>query len=284
MKSKDMIPTVLVIAGSDPTGGAGIQADLKTLTGLGVYGAAAITCITVQNSQGVSRIEPLSAELVQQQVEAVLADHLVTHIKIGMVGNQEIAKTLGKTVQTFSGEIVYDPVMAASTGDDLTATGALTAIQQNLLPGITVLTPNIPELTILTGVNVTGKKEIQQAVKMLFTQYPKLKCIVAKGGHGRVQDGFLTDYCFLRQEYKEITHEKLDSVNTHGTGCTLASALCAYHVKTKSYSNSFTQTIKYMQEILATSAQYAIVRNPTGKGPMLHALVGVPENQPDCKR
>ena len=279
-----MIPTVLVIAGSDPTGGAGIQADLKTLTGLGVYGAAAITCITVQNSQGVSRIEPLSAELVQQQVEAVLADHLVTHIKIGMVGSLEIAKTLGKTVQTFSGEIVYDPVMAASTGDDLMATGALTEIQQNLLPGITVLTPNIPELTILTGVKVTGKKEIQQAVNVLFTQYPNLKCIVAKGGHGRVHNGLLTDYCFLRQESEEITHEKIHSTNTHGTGCTLSSAFCAYHVKTHSYSNSFMQTVNYIQRLLATSAHYTVVRSSTGQGPMLHAFMQSPEDQPGCRR
>lgn len=273
MKSKDMIPTVLVIAGSDPTGGAGIQADLKALSGLGVYGAAAITCITVQNSQGVSRIEPLPPDLVQQQVEAVLADHLVTHIKIGMVGSLEIAKILGEIVQTFSGEIIYDPVMAASTGDDLMATGALAEIQQNLLPGITVLTPNIPELALLTGIKVTGKKEIQQAAKVLFGQYPKLKCIVAKGGHGRARNGLLTDYCFLRHENKEITHEKISSINTHGTGCTLASAFCAYHVKTDSYFTSFTQTIKYVQRLLFTSSQHTVVRSSTGRGPMLHAFL-----------
>jgi len=272
MKSKDMIPTVLAIAGSDPTGGAGIQADLKTLTALGVYGAAAITCITVQNSRGVSRIEGLPPELVRQQVEAVLYEHQVTHIKIGMVGSVEIAKILGEALQTFSGEIVYDPVMAASTGDDLMPAEALSAIRQNLLPNVTVLTPNIPEITILTGIKIIGKQEIQQATKVLFTQYPNLQCIVTKGGHGRVHNGLLTDYCFLRQESEEIAHKKIRSTNTHGTGCTLASAFCAYHVKTKSYLNSFKQTIRYVQRLLATSAEYTVIHTSRGKGPMLHAL------------
>ncbi len=268
-----MIPTVLVIAGSDPTGGAGIQADLKTLTGLGVYGAAAITCITVQNSQGVSRIEPLAPELVQQQIEAVLADHLVTHVKIGMIGSENIARILGDTLQDFPGEIFYDPVITSTTGHNLLMSGALGEIQHHLLYRVTVLTPNIPELTVLTGQESNGKNGLQESAQRLFDKYPLLNCVVVKGGHGAVQDGLLTDYCFFRQGHHEIQHKKVSSSNTHGTGCTLASALCAYHLKTGDYRKSFIQSVSYMQRLLEESADLLIIRGTTGQGPMLHARI-----------
>lgn len=273
MKSKDMIPTVLVVAGSDPTGGAGIQADLKTLTSLGVYAAAAITCVTVQNSHGVQRIEPLPPDLVRQQMEAVLVDHRVTHIKIGMVGTPGIGRAIGEVLADFRGEVVYDPVLAATTGHDLMKDGALEEIKRHLISKTTVLTPNIPELAKLTGKNGMEKDRLQQAAQDLFTQGSMLRCIVVKGGHGRIQGNLLTDYCFFpEEEHKEIIHERVGSQNTHGTGCTLASAFCAYHVETGSYEKSFTKSIKYIDRLLKKSAQYRIIENLNGHGPLLHAL------------
>lgn len=273
MKSKDMIPTVLIIAGSDPTGGAGIQADLKTLTALGIYGGAVITCITVQNSHGVSRTEPLAPELVGEQIEAVLIDQHVTHVKIGMIGTGEIATVISKSLQNFSGEVIYDPVLSATTGHNLTGQDALTVIKNILLPQITVLTPNLPELAKINDLKIDNKEVIFQAAQTLLGSYPALQCIIVKGGHGREKDGIMTDHCFLRQEKRmEIRHPAVDSKNTHGTGCTLASAFCAYHLKTGSYKQSFIRSVEYLQCLLVKSAPYKIIYNPVGYGPMLHGL------------
>lgn len=268
-----MTPTILTIAGSDPTGGAGIQADLKTITSLGGYGAAAITCITVQNSLGVSRIEPLASNLVTEQVEAVLSDHFVTHIKIGMIGTGEIATAMGKILHNFQGEIIYDPVMAATTGHNLLETGALAEVKKEIIPRVTVLTPNIPELETLAGRGVSSEKEMHRAATLLFADYPALQCVIVKGGHGDGGDNLLTDYCYSAQGNDSITHEKIDTHNTHGTGCTLASALSVYHSKTGSYLKSFTHAIDYIQRLLAASACHTVIRGNNGQGPMLHGII-----------
>jgi hydroxymethylpyrimidine/phosphomethylpyrimidine kinase len=270
MKSKDMIPTVLIIAGSDPSGGAGIQADLKTLTALGVYGGAVITCITVQNSHGVSRTHPLAPELVGEQIEAVLIDYHVTHVKIGMIGTGEIAAVIGESLKKFTGEVVYDPVMTATTGHGLATSDALAAIKKLLLPQVTVLTPNLPELTTITGRQTEKREHIFQATQALFTRYPPLQCVVVKGGHGRTTDGTMTDYCFLRHDRHQINHPVVHTRNTHGTGCTLATAFCAYHLKTRNYEQSFTRSVEYLQGLLVKSAPYKIIYNAGGHGPMLH--------------
>ena len=272
MKSKDKIATVLVIAGSDPCGGAGMQADLKTLTLLGVYGAAAVTCITVQNSRGVCRIEPLSSDLVNQQVEAVLADHRVSHIKIGMVGSPEIAGELGSLLKGFPGEVIYDPVMAAGTGHRLLQEGTVETICRKLLPVTTVLTPNIPELRALSGINPLDKTGRQQAVRTLFAKNPRLNCILVKGGHGQVENGKLTDTCCLRKEERRMQHRQIETVNLHGTGCTLASAFTAFHMQTGDYMKSFTRSVEFLQELIRISAPHETVRSD-GQGPLLHPLM-----------
>jgi len=270
MKSKDMIPTALIIAGSDPTGGAGIQADLKTLTDLGVYGAAVITCITAQNSHGVSRFQPLAPDLVHDQILAVLSDHHVTHIKIGMIGTAGIAAVIEEILQEFTGQVVYDPVLSATTGHGLAGPDALAAMKQLLLPRVTVLTPNLPELTKITGRKIEKKEDIFQATQTLFTRYPALQCVVVKGGHGRTTEGTMTDYCFLRHDRRQIRHPVIDTKNSHGTGCALASAFCAYHLKTRSFEQSFTWSVEYLQRLLVESAPYKIVQNVRGHGPLLH--------------
>jgi len=278
MKSKNTIATVLAIAGSDPTGGAGIQADLKTMTTLGVYAAAAITCVTVQNSKGVSRIEPLSPGLVREQVLAVLADHHVTHIKIGMVGTPELACCLGELIADFRGQVIYDPVMAASTGQGLAGQDTLRAILNRLMANITVITPNLPELMAL--VTAMGEKkigmmetalEIEQAAAILLRAYPNLACVVVKGGHG--QGDRLADYCFHRSgKSQSIKHARIKTRNAHGTGCTTASALTALHLRTGDYEQAFVQAISYLQTLLALSAPADIVINVDGQGPLLHHL------------
>ncbi len=278
MKSKNTIPTALTIAGSDPTGGAGIQADLKTMTTLGVYAAAAITCITVQNSHGVSRIEPLPPDLVRDQILAVLTDYQVTHIKIGMIGSPEICAMLAGLLADFAGEVILDPVLAASTGQDFAGQATLRAILDMLMARITVITPNLPELKALVkGMEKTKisrletTAQIKHAADMLLRAYPNLACVVVKGGHG--QGDRLTDHCFHRSgKNQRVEHARLNTRNTHGTGCSTASALTALHMRTGSYEQAFLQATSYLQALLRLSAPADIVVNADGQGPLLHHL------------
>ena len=278
MKSKNTIATALTIAGSDPTGGAGIQADLKTMTTLGVYASAVITSITVQNSRGVSRIEPLSPALVRDQILAVLTDYRVTHIKIGMIGSPEICAMLAGLLADFTGEVILDPVLAASTGQGVAGQDTLRAILNRLMANITVITPNLPELMALVT-TMGGKKigmmatamEIEQAAAILLRAYPNLACVVVKGGHG--QGDQLADYCFHRSGKSQcIKHARIKTRNAHGTGCTTASALTALHLRTGDYEQAFVQTISYLQTLLTLSAPADIVVNADGQGPLLHHL------------
>ncbi|HDO29512.1 MAG TPA: bifunctional hydroxymethylpyrimidine kinase/phosphomethylpyrimidine kinase, partial [Desulfobacteraceae bacterium] len=262
----------LIVAGSDPTGGAGMQADLKTLTAIGVYGAAAVTCITVQNSRGVTRVEPLSPALVREQIESVLADHQVTHIKIGMVGTGEIARAVARLLTDFPGQVIYDPVMVATTGQNLAAPSALDGIR-SLLDITTVLTPNWPELAVLTASEINGVLEAQGAAKSLLQRFDRLRAVLVKGGHGG-RGPEITDYLVLRtsEDIKIIpaTHARLDSRNTHGTGCTLASAYAAFHCLTNDDESAFQDSVAFLQTVLVRSAAARTIKHAGGRGPLLH--------------
>lgn len=270
-----MLKTVLTIAGSDPTGGAGIQADLKTMTAVGVYGAAVITCITVQNSRGVTRVEPLHPVLVGEQIEAVLADHQVTHVKIGMVGTAAIARIIARKLQNFAGEVIFDPVLLATTGQQLTAVEDLERIRAELLPRTTVLTPNLPELEQLTGMPASNAEETRDAVASLFQASDRLRAVLVKGGHGDTST-MITDTLYQGSAgvvtSEALSHTFLQTVNSHGTGCTLATALTAFLALGGDYSASFRQAVFFLQKIMRQSAATQVVTNPKGKGGLLHHL------------
>ncbi|HSR35854.1 MAG TPA: hydroxymethylpyrimidine/phosphomethylpyrimidine kinase, partial [Desulfurivibrionaceae bacterium] len=170
-------PVILSIAGSDPSGGAGIQADLKTCATLGVYGAAAITCLTVQNTTGVRSFTLLAPELVREQIRAVLDDLPVSHVKIGMVGSAAIATVIAEALADFHGEVVYDPVLRAGAGQSLLEGEARAALSQ-LLARATALTPNLPELVALSGSPCATAQEITVAVVALFQAHPRLAAVV----------------------------------------------------------------------------------------------------------
>ncbi len=277
---KNMQATVLIIAGSDPTGGAGMQADLKTLTAIGVYGAAAVTCITVQNSRGVTRVEPLSPALVREQVESVLDDHYVTHIKIGMVGTGEIAGALARLLADFPGQVIYDPVMVSTTGQNLAVPSALDGIR-SLLDITTILTPNWPELAVLADSEINSDREAQRAAKSLLHRFDRLRTVLVKGGHGG-RSPEITDYLVLRttEDIKVIpaTHARLASRNTHGTGCTLASAYAAFHCLTGDDESAFRRSVDFLQTVLARSAAVKTSKYAGGRGPLLHYTT-LPRNQ-----
>jgi hydroxymethylpyrimidine/phosphomethylpyrimidine kinase len=263
---------VLAIAGSDPSGGAGIQADLKTLAVIGVYGAAAITCLTAQNTLGVASVLPVAPEMVSSQIGLVLADLPVTHVKIGMVGTSAIAVAIGEALADFSGEVIYDPVLNASTGGPLLEESALAEVAKQVIGRATVLTPNIPELQIISGITCASREEILQAGRWLFARYAKLRAIIVKGGHAEIRQGMTTDYLLLpgfgeHFDWRAADHPWLETDNSHGTGCTFASAFAAFHLLSGNYQQAFASTTDFLAQLLTISADS---RMGHGKGPLLH--------------
>lgn len=267
---------VLSIAGSDPSGGAGIQADLKTFVVIGVYGTAAITNLTVQNTRGVTCNRPVDGELVKDQIKAVLDDLRVTHIKIGMVGNHDIAMAIDECLREFSGEVVCDPVLTSTTGQPLIEEKDVNALGDHVFTHATVLIPNIPELETLTGSRCHDVKAISEAATRLFNRFPKLRCIIAKGGHLDVHQPEATDYLLLRGGDSESSivhpesHPRIETTNTHGTGCTFASAFTAYHMLTKDDRLAFRKTAGFIDQLLTISSSYRVGQ---GHGPLLHHLI-----------
>ncbi|MEW6519433.1 MAG: bifunctional hydroxymethylpyrimidine kinase/phosphomethylpyrimidine kinase [Thermodesulfobacteriota bacterium] len=272
-------PVALSIAGSDPSGGAGIQADIKTFTVIGVYCGAVITALTSQNTLGVSSYLPLPAPFVKKQIQDVLDDLNVTHIKIGMVGNQEIARAIGEALEGFAGEVIYDPVIKSSGGVSLFAAGS-TAITEHVISRTTVLTPNIAELEIISGRTCGTEGAALAAARDLFALSARLKAVCVKGGHMNVQAETITDFLVQKTvaapegeepglQISRIDHPRIFSRNTHGTGCTFASALTAYLMKTGDLSQAFRSTCAFMDSLLAGSTAYVIGH---GIGPLLHHI------------
>lgn len=279
MATKNNLPdlqaarAILSIAGSDPSGGAGIQADLKTFTAIGVYGGAAITCLTAQNSLSVDSCLPIAPEFVKRQIQLVLNDLPVSHIKTGMLGTDEIAGAMAETLGDFSGELICDPVLTASDGHALfLQTGSNPGLQA-LLHTATVLTPNLPELATLSEQSLETAQEARAAATALLARYPKLRAVVLTGGHLNKQAGEVEDFLILRQEAgSEILtakHPRLTTKNTHGTGCTFASAFAAYHLLHGNYQDAFFKAVAFMDTVLRRSAGLTLGR---GKGPLAQHL------------
>jgi len=214
---------VLIIAGSDPSGGAGIQADLKTVTALGGYGATAITAITVQNTLGVSRVEALSPSLMIAQARAVLDDIGVDCFKLGMLGDRAMAQAVADLLDAYPGiPAVIDPVMAAKGGATLSDHGAVTTLSKRLLPRASLFTPNAPEAAALTGLAVETTEDLHRAGEVLLAQ--GARAVLMKGGH--IEGPRVIDLLMTPVSQTRFDSGRIDSRHTHGTGCTLASA-CA---------------------------------------------------------
>jgi hydroxymethylpyrimidine kinase/phosphomethylpyrimidine kinase len=277
-------PTVLTIAGSDPSGGAGIQADLKTMTVIGVYGAAAITCITVQNSLEVSESVPLDGGLVVRQVKAVLEDHNVTHIKIGMIGTIDIARALGTLLADFHGEVIYDPVLASTTGQSLLDCSGLHDLSDQLISKVTVLTPNFLELEQLCQQKMVTAAEALHGARGILARHKRLQAVIVKGGHLEGDRSDICDYLVLKDQDIEISKRaRIQSINLHGTGCTFASAFTAFHCLKNDYRKAFFLSAAYMDNAIRTSSAISLVKSGAG-GPLVHALSFKPRSCPDQKR
>ncbi|MCQ0969645.1 bifunctional hydroxymethylpyrimidine kinase/phosphomethylpyrimidine kinase [Paracoccus sp. TK19116] len=217
-------PTALTIAGSDSGGGAGIQADLKTFSALGVYGTSAITAITAQNTRGVFGIEAVTVQTVSAQIAAVLDDIVPRAIKIGMLASAEIVDAVASAIADYAGPVVLDPVMVAKSGDVLLAKEAERALIQTLLPRAHVLTPNLPEAARLLDCDQarTADEMVAQGRALLDLG---AGAVVMKGGHA--EGPTCTDRLVTASGVVELEQTRIDTHNTHGTGCSLSSAIAA---------------------------------------------------------
>ena len=215
---------VLTIAGSDSSGGAGIQADLKTMTCLGVYGMSAVTALTAQNTTGVSGVLEATPEFVGQQLDCVFRDIRPDAVKIGMVSNAEIIRTIGSKLREYRAEhIVVDPVMVATSGSSLMQDSALTALTEELFPLAEVITPNLPEAERLCGLAIGDEDAMLRAAQAIGSTLPG--GVLVKGGH-RTEDA--DDLLWLRGEARWFRAPRVDNPNNHGSGCTLSSAIASF--------------------------------------------------------
>ncbi len=213
----------MTIAGSDSGGGAGIQADLKTFAALGVYGTSALTAITAQNTVGVTGIHEIPIEMVAAQIEAVISDIGTDAVKTGMLSSSDIVETVSRELAHFRVDrLVVDPVIVAKSGDRLLREEALDALRRSLLPLATVVTPNIPEAEALTGMKIESGDDVRRAAEKIVGM--RAKAVVVKGGH---LPGLPVDLFYDGREFREFSAPRIETRNTHGTGCTFASAIAA---------------------------------------------------------
>ena len=259
------IKNVLSIAGSDPSGGAGIQADLKTFAANGVYGMAAITALTVQNTVGVQGIHLVPAKFVSTQIEAIFSDIAVSSVKVGMIGNAEIAEGVGTTLAKYRNLIsVVDPVMVAKGGSPLLDKKAIQAVKDNLIPLATIVTPNLPEAAILLGSSIAKSEEdmIYQG-KALLNLGPK--SILMKGGHS---EGITSnDLLVTENNYVWFKEKRINTKNTHGTGCTLSSSIASFLAKDFSVEESVSKAKKFVTNAIRNSEKLSVGK---GHGPTNH--------------
>ena len=254
--------TALTIAGSDSSGGAGIQADIKTMTMNGVYAMSAITALTAQNTTGVRAIQESSPEFLKQQIDAVFEDIYPDAVKIGMVSSSELICVIADALNYHHARnIVVDPVMVATSGSALMKTEAVQTLTEKLLPLATVVTPNIPEAQVLSGMDILTKESMYTAAKKIGDSYGC--AVLLKGGHS-INDA--NDLLYANSEFIWFEGKRIDNPNTHGTGCTLSSAIASNLAK----GYTLTESVKIAKDYIS-SALAAMLDLGKGSGPINHA-------------
>ncbi|MGM0502008.1 MAG: bifunctional hydroxymethylpyrimidine kinase/phosphomethylpyrimidine kinase [Bacillota bacterium] len=215
---------VLTIAGSDSGGGAGIQADLKTMTAFEVYGASVITAITAQNTLGVQGVKMLDKNVVAQQLDSVLTDLNFSAVKTGMLGNKKIIEVAANKIKKYQlNNLVVDPVMVATSGDVLLEEAAIITLIEELIPLATIITPNLEEAKVLAGYELDAAVNFKKLAKELYQLGPN--SVLVKGGHKQANQAI--DLFYDGTEFKELTAPRVETTDTHGTGCTLSSAIAS---------------------------------------------------------
>lgn len=259
-----MIANVLTIAGSDPSGGAGIQADLKTFSALGAYGTTVVTALTAQNTRGVRSFQVVEASFVADQIDAIYDDVRIDAVKVGMVATAEIAAVIAQRLAHHQAcNVVLDPVMVAKSGDRLLAEDAVEALRDRLVPIAELITPNLPEAAVLVGGPVPETlAEMREAVQGLHRLGPDW--VLLKGGHLVGRDS--TDLLFDGQTITELPALRIATRNTHGTGCTLSAAIAALLPRFDTVE-AVRQAKAYVTEALTASHRLTV---GGGRGPVHH--------------
>ncbi|MGC8737011.1 MAG: bifunctional hydroxymethylpyrimidine kinase/phosphomethylpyrimidine kinase [Candidatus Hydrogenedens sp.] len=257
------LPRVLTIAGSDSGGGAGIQADIKTMCALNCYGMSAITAITAQNTLGVYAVHPIPPDIVKKQIEVVLSDIGVDAIKTGMLWGTEIITVVHEVLEIYPQPyLVIDPVLVAKSGDLLLHQEAISSLLELLIPHAWLITPNLPELKELTGIEPEDKDAITQAGYILLEK--GVKYVLVKGGHGQGEK--IKDYLFsYKNEEMCFVSPRVYSPHTHGTGCTLSSAIACYLARGLETEIAVEKAIQFVHKSIETAPNLG-----KGHGPLNH--------------
>mgnify|MGYP003306889806 CR=1 FL=1 len=269
MNAQKTYPVVLSIAGSDSSGGAGIQADIKTFAALGVYGATAITAITAQNTLGVYAQHAIPPQMVHDQIVATMDDLAPSVVKIGMLANIAIVDTVAEALSSYSTPIILDPVIVSTSGHRLLSAEAEKSIIRRLLPMTELLTPNIPEMEALADMPIATIDEKMRAAEQLFRY--GAKAILLKGGHeeGNAKCDILFTQTAAGIQSTTFTSETIDTRNTHGTGCTLSSAIAAYVARGCNIAEAIFNAKEFVTEAIRHGAD---IRIGHGFGPVNHGF------------
>jgi hydroxymethylpyrimidine/phosphomethylpyrimidine kinase len=255
--------TALTIAGSDSCGGAGIQADIKTMTANGVYAMSAVTALTAQNTVGVTDILESTPEFLSAQLDAIFTDIYPDAVKIGMVSSSKLIEVIAEKLKEYKAKnIVIDPVMVATSGAKLISDDAIDALKDKLLPLASVLTPNIPEAEVLSDMKIKSSDDMIKAAEVIGEKFKT--AVLLKGGH-KLNDA--NDLLYSNGEYKWFNGKRIDNPNTHGTGCTLSSAIASNLAKGYDLCTSVERAKEYISGALA-----AMLDLGKGSGPMNHAF------------
>ena len=280
------IPKVLTIAGSDSGGGAGLQADLKVMTSLGVYGMTVVTAITAQNTLGVSKIQGIDLDVIEAQIDAVVNDIGVDAIKIGMLSSPEIVHCVAAALRRHAIKIiVLDPVLRATSGASLGGDATAHAMREVLFPLATIITPNMEEASILLSRPVLEPDDFEQAARDLLQMGPA--AVLIKGGHLNAKHTQLMDFLMWRAtdedgnpiiEQQKLMHYRVNTPNTHGTGCSLSSAIACYLAQGHQLKHAVAKGIAYVEAGLEAGVYLSIGQ---GSGPLWHMHAFYPTALPD---
>ena len=257
---------VLTIAGSDSGGGAGIQADIKAISAMGCYAASAITAVTVQNTIGVQAVHPIPLDILEGQIDAVLSDIGADAVKIGMLHSAEVVDLVARMIEKYEiRNLVLDPVMVSTSGHRLIEETAIDVIREKLMPLARVLTPNVPEAEILIGRKISSEEDFPEVAKELADKYGI--SVFLKAGH--LTGDTLTDYFYNAEDGSTtlLPSKRVHTQNTHGTGCTLSSAIAAALAKGEDLSTAAKSAKSYLEQAIISGADYEIGH---GHGPVNH--------------
>lgn len=256
--------SVLSIAGFDGSGGAGIQADTKTISSLGCYATNVLTALPVQNTQGVQTIFEIPGIAIDQQITSIMDDIYPDAIKIGMVHSVELVEIIAKHLRNYTGPVVFDPVMISTSGHQLIKDETIDACKTHLFPLATLITPNLDEVSVLVNKKIRTVEQMEEAGKQIVEM--GTQAVLVKGGH--LQQEELTSFLVrINQPTEQFKSQRIASKNTHGSGCTLSSAIASYLAQGYSLSESVKQAQAYIQQAIETSKDLIIGK---GNGPLNH--------------